>query len=172
MKIKNYIISLLLSCVIAIVAHAQSKLNDAQIVEIIEQANEAEISVAEMAELKAKNPQVKKIALEVILLHEKANREVQRITKDNNIKPVPSKMSNMIRTKGKAFKKEFKQKKPLDFDRIFVDQQTVIYQQFVTDMDQKLIPFAQKKELKEFLMSIRNEVADHLIRVKGVQASL
>jgi putative membrane protein len=171
MKIKNWIISLLLSCVIAFVAHAQSKLTDAQIIEIVEQGNEAEISVAEMAESKAKNPEVKKLALEVILLHEKTNREIQRIAKENNINPIPSKTSNTIRTKGKAFKKEFKQKKPLDFDRMFVDQQAVVYQKFVTEMDQKLIPFAQKKELKDFLMSTRNEVADHLIKVKSVQAS-
>ena len=171
-NIKNWLISLMLSCVVAFVAHAQARLSDAQIAEIVEQANEAEIAIAEIVDSNAASKEVKKMALELILLHEKSSRDLQMIIKDASINPVPSKISNNIRKVGKAKKKEFKNKKLNDFDKNYVDQQIIIYQKFVIELDKKLIPFAQKQELKEYLMKERNEIADQMEKIKTLQKTL
>lgn len=171
-NVKNWLISLMLSCIVALVAHAQSKPTDAQIAEIAEQANEAEIGVAEMVDKQGTNKDVKKLALEIVLLHEKNSRELLRVTKEASINPVPSKTSNTVRKVGKQKKREFKNKKAASFDRDFLDQQIDVYQKFVIEMDKKLIPFAQKPEFREFLMNSRNEVADLLEKVKTLRTTL
>jgi putative membrane protein len=171
MKIKFFILALALSSTFAVSVHAQA-LNDHQIAEIMEEANDAEIAAAKLAEDDAKTAEVKQFAKHMIEQHKMNNKDMKKVVKKNDIDPEKTAMSKAIEEDAKNKKSLLKKQKDLAFDRLYMEQQISMHTQLLNDLDQKFIPAAQKPEFKAHLQATREHVSKHLEEAKAVQAKL
>ena len=103
-KLLALTIALSLSTVFAVAAHAQS-LNDHQIAEIMEEANEAEIDAAKLAKDDAKNGEVKEFAKHMIEQHKMNEKDMKKIVKKNDIDGEKSEMSKALEADAKEKRK-------------------------------------------------------------------
>ena len=170
-KLLALTIALSLSTVFAVAAHAQS-LNDHQIAEIMEEANEAEIDAAKLAKDDAKNGEVKEFAKHMIEQHKMNEKDMKKIVKKNDIDGEKSEMSKALEADAKEKRKMLKKQKDMAFDKMYMEQQVAMHTQLLNDLDQKFIPAAQKPEFKAHLQATRDHVSKHLETAKSIQAKL
>ena len=160
-KLLALTIALSLSTVFAVAAHAQS-LNDHQIAEIMEEANEAEIDAAKLAKDDAKNGEVKEFAKQMVKDHSKANDELKTLAASKNI-TLPS-APNEEKQKAAA---DLGGKSGSDFDKAYISQMKKDHDQTV-----KLFEDAQKDvkdaELKAFIDKTLPVIKAHGEHVKSL----
>lgn len=168
---KLTLLAFALTSLFAVNVHAQA-LNDHQIAEIMEEANDAEISAAKLAEDDAKTPAVKEFAKHMIDQHKENNKEMKKVVKKNDIDPEKTAMSKALVEDAKNKKSLLKKQKDMAFDRMYMEQQIAMHTQLLNDLDQKFIPAAQKPEFKAHLQATRDHVNKHLEEAKAVQAKL
>lgn len=171
MKIKFLLLAVALSSVFAISVHAQA-LNDHQIAEIMEEANDAEIDAAKLAKDDAKNAEVKEFAKHMMDEHKMNNKEAKKVVKKNDIDPEKSEMSKALKEDAKNKRAVLKKQKNMNFDKMYMEQQVSMHTQLLNDLDQKFIPAAQKPEFKAHLQATREHVSKHLEQAKAIQAKL
>jgi putative membrane protein len=147
-------------------------LNDHQIAEILEVANDAEISAAKEAEDDAKNAEVKTFAKHMIEEHKMNNKSMKKVVKASDIDPEKSEMSKALKEDSKNKLKMLKKQKDMAFDKMYIEQQVTMHTQLLNDLDSKYIPAAQKPELKAHLQATREHVSKHLDQAKAIQAKL
>lgn len=168
---KSFLLTFALLSLLSIQVHAQA-LNDHQIAEILEEANDAEIDAAKLAKSDATNKEVKEFAKHMLEEHKKSNKDTKRVVKKNDIDPEESAMSKAIKEDGKNKRDMLKKQKALAFDKLYMDQQVSMHQTLLNDLDQKFIPAAQKPEFKTHLEATRVHVNAHLEKAKAIQAKL
>ncbi len=171
MKIKFLLLTLVLTSAFSFAAHAQT-MNDHQIAEILEEANDAEIDAAKLAKDDASRKEVKNFAKHMIDEHKKNEKETKKIVKKNDIDPEESQWSKTLKENAKANKDMLKKQKGAAFDKMYMEQQVSMHQQLLNDLDQKFIPNATKPEFKTHLQATREHVSKHLEKAKEVQAKL
>lgn len=173
MKIKFLLLTLALAASsFSFTAHAQA-INDKQIAEVLEEANDAEIDAAKLAKKETKNKEVRDFANHMIAEHEKNLKETKKIVKKNDIDPEDSDMSKAVEADAKNKRKMLKEVKGTAvFDKTYLDQQVSMHTQLLNDLDQKFIPAAQKPEFKVHLQSTREHVNKHLEMAKELQTKL
>lgn len=172
MKIKLVLLSLVLTSLFSVTAHAQA-LNDHQIAEVMEEAKDAEIDAAKMVKKETNNKAVRDFANHMIVEHEKNLKETKKIAKKNDIDPEDSEMSKAVEADAKNKKKMLKeQKNKVAFDKMYLEQQVSMHTQLLNDLDQKFIPAAQKPEFKAHLQATREHVSKHLEMAKDIQSKL
>ena len=59
-----------------------------------------------------------------------------------------------------------------DLEQAYVDDQVKFHQDFVSSLDQRLIPNARSEQLKAALRSLRDEAAAHLQRASEFRVSI
>ena len=172
MKIRFVLLTVALTSIFSFAAHAQA-LNDHQIAEVLEEANDAEIDAAKVAKKETKNKEVRDFANHMIAEHEKNMKETKKIVKKNDIDPEDSEMSKALEEDAKNKKKMLKdQKDKVAFDKMYMEQQVNMHTQLLNDLDQKFIPAAQKPEFKAHLQATREHVSKHLEMAKSLQSKL
>lgn len=171
MKIKFSLIALALSSLFALTAHAQA-LNDKQIAEIMETANDAEIDAGKLAEDDAKSAEVKEFAKHMVEQHKMNLKEVKKVAKKNDIDTEKTEMSKALKEDAKNKKSLLKKQKDMAFDKMYIDQQISMHSQLLNDLDQKFIPAAVKPEFKAYLQATREHVSQHLEKAKAIQIKL
>ncbi|MBC7428268.1 MAG: DUF4142 domain-containing protein [Bacteriovorax sp.] len=174
MKTKIWLLSLTLSMGTTFAAHAANvtSLTDAQIVEILEKTNDAEIDAAKLAKSDAKNKEVKEFAKMMIDEHKMNNKEADMVEKKIKVKPEESDTSKMITADGKNKRDMLKKQKDMAFDKMYMEQQVVMHTQVLNDLDTKLIPSAKNAALKTHLEATRVHVKAHLEKAQAIQAKL
>lgn len=171
MKIKFLLLTIALTSAFSFAAHAQT-MNDHQIAEIIEEANDAEINAAKMAKDDATHKEVKDFAKHMIEEHKKNEKETKKIVKKNDIDPEDSQWSKALKETAKTNKDTLKKQKGTAFDKMYMEQQVSMHQQLLNDLDQKFIPSATKPEFKAHLQATREHVSKHLEQAKAIQSKL
>lgn len=172
MKLKIWILALLVSiAVFSFVSQAQN-LSDHQIAEILEEANDAEIEAAKLAKGDATNKEVKEFAKHMIEQHKKNNKETKKVVKKADIDPEESEISKAIKADAKNKKDILKKQRDLAFDRMYMEQQVSMHQQLLNDLDQKYIPAAQNPDFKNHLKVTREHVSQHLEKARALEAKL
>lgn len=171
MKIRFVLLTLALTSIFSFAAHAQA-MNDHQIAEVMEEANDAEINAAKMAKKETKNKEVRDFANHMIAEHEKNLKETKKIAKKNDIDGKDSAMSEAVEADAKAKKKMLKEQKGPAFDKMYMEQQVSMHTQLLNDLDAKFIPSATNPEFKTHLQATREHVSKHLEMAKELQAKL
>lgn len=161
-------------CVLGIRAFAVAPPpTEAQMLKIIDEANEAEIKAAKRAQSYGASAEVKKFAKHMIDEHKANLREAKSVAKKAKIRPQKSDMSESLEKDVKAkFADLKKQPKGADFDRTYIDQQIAMHDQLLKDLEQNMIPAATTPEVKQFLETTKNHVQEHLTRARSVQSTL
>ncbi len=174
MKTKIWLLTLALTLgtTYTATARAQAALNDHQIAEVLEEANDAEIDLADLAEDDAEHKEVKEFAKEMMDSHKMNNKEMKMVLKKAKIKPEESEMSKMVKTDSKNKKDLLKKQKDMAFDKMYMEQQVSMHTQLLNDIDTKFIPATQNAALKTHLEATKVHVKAHLEKAKAIQAKL
>ena len=151
---------------------AETKLNDAQIRNVLITINEGEIAAAQLASQRAQNPDVKNLATMMLTEHKENIKETKKITKDNKIKAKESKLSKDLKKEAWKSNQDLKKTEAAAFDKTYVDQQVMMHAKALTTLKDILIPNAQDAALKAHLERTRDAVQAHLEHAQAVQAKL
>ncbi|OFZ31071.1 MAG: hypothetical protein A2622_00250 [Bdellovibrionales bacterium RIFCSPHIGHO2_01_FULL_40_29] len=149
-----------------------ASVNDDQIALILKTSNDAEINAAQLAKRRADNEHVKEYARMMIEDHQASNKDRRRVLRSANINSDKSEVSKTMKKDAREKISELRKSKGAEFDRAYMDMQIERHRNMLTDLDQKLIPAAQKPELRDFLKTTRSHVQNHLSRAQEVQSTL
>jgi putative membrane protein len=145
---------------------------DEQILTIVHVANQGEIEQAKLAQSKAKDPRVKKLAAMMLKDHTAADGKDLSIGKHNHLDLSPTKASTDLESGANDNTQMLKGATGADFDKSYVDTQVKEHQEVLDTIDQKLVPNAKNGDVRTYLAEVRTKVAMHLQHAKDLQAEL
>ncbi|MGA7119379.1 MAG: DUF4142 domain-containing protein [Polyangiaceae bacterium] len=148
---------------------AQPALSDDEILGVLHAADAGEIDQGKLAQTKAKDARVKKLAAMMIKDHSDAETKGTSLAKRANLKLESSPTSLSLENDARGATASLKTEKGTDFDKRYVDTQVQEHQQVLDMIDQKLIPSAKDPGLKTLLADVRGTVAMHLQHAQALQ---
>jgi putative membrane protein len=153
-------------------APAPVALTDEQILLITHTANQGEIEQAKLAQSKAKDARVKKLAAMMIKDHKEADAKGVALAKKDKLSPAPSPDCTALESDASTATSTLKGKTGADFDAGYVDTQVKEHQAVLDTIDQKLIPAAKNADVSAYLAEVRPKVAMHLQHAQDLQKSM
>jgi putative membrane protein len=151
---------------------AQPQMSDGQIAAYLSAANKAEIESSELATTRAKSPEVKKLAAEIIKDHKAADQQAAALLPKAGIKPEQSAMVTSLGDRAKTTIDQLKILKGADFDRAYVDAQIMMHQDVIEAFDQRLMVAAHNEDLKIVMSNVRPKLQAHLDLAQRLQAMM
>jgi putative membrane protein len=151
---------------------AQPPLSEEQILGVLQVANAGEIEQGKLAQTKAKDTRVKKLATMMIKDHAESQKSGMTVAKKTNLKPEPSPTSQSLQSDASAATTTLQAETGADFDKGYVDTQVKEHQKLLDMIDQKLIPSATNADLKAHLTEVRAAVAMHLQHAQDLQKEM
>jgi len=146
--------------------------SDAQIVGVLEAANQGEIDQAKVAQKSGKAKPVKDFAKMMIGEHGKVLKEVKALSAKAKLKPADSDAKTALVTAKDQGLTRLKALKGSEFDKAYATEQVTMHQGLLDTIDSTLMPNAQHPELKAMIEKIRPSIASHLDQAKALQTSL
>ena len=168
---KLSVLALASSLVLPAAASAQS-INDAQIASIVVTANQVDIDAGNFAKTRAKNPQVKQFAQQMVTDHTGVNKQATALAAKLKVTPQDNPTSQSLKSGGDANVAKLKTLKGADFDKAYIDHEVDYHQAVLDAVDKTLVPGAKNDELKALLVKTRPAFVAHLEHAKHVQAEL
>ena len=145
---------------------------DAEIVAVVDAANQGEIDAAQLASGKARDGGVKDFAEHMTKEHGDAKQDLLDVEAKAGLKPVDSDFSMNL---AKQASDEAGRLGGLDgetFDRDYVEAQVADHAALLKALDEDLIPSAKAPALAALLRKIRPVVARHLAKARRLEAAL
>lgn len=149
-----------------------TKVNDREILQILQTANNGEIDQAKQAKKISKSKPVKDFADMMVLEHKQVQKDLKKWSAKTKIKMAPSKLNDDLKNTAQASMEKLKRVSGKEFDRDYVADQVAMHEGLLAQLDSTLIPNAQDKELKDLLNKIRTSVAMHLDKAKNLQTTI
>ncbi len=146
---------------------ATANLSDAEIADVIQVTNEAEIGAGALAKTRAGNPAVRAYAKHLVDEHKKNTNE-KDFFKAWNGTTSETNISKNIRAESTAELVELRKISGSDFDQVYIQNQLAMHKQYLNDLDNRYIPAAQDAQLKNFLKQTRKQVSNHLSDAQNV----
>lgn len=155
-------------------AHADdaAKVTDPQIAAIVVTANQVDVDAGKLAKKKAKNPEVKKFANQMMVDHSAVNKSAVELVTKLKVTPEQSDTSRSLKKGGEENLAALKKLKGNAFDKAYVDHEVAYHEAVLDAIDKTLIPSAQNEELKALLVKVRPAFVAHLEHAKHIQSSL
>ena len=159
----------LCACAAFTVTPAIAAPSDGEILAIAQASNTAEIDAGKLAKSRAKNPQVKQFAQQMVKDHSAMNTE---LAKNLDLKLMDNDESQRIRQDALDSLEQLKGMQGADFDKAYIDKQVMMHEEVVAMMQDKLIPKAQSPKLKAALDKAAPKVQSHLKMARQLQSSM
>ena len=149
-------------------ASAATALTDANIVAILDFANESDSAFGVLAVKKATSADVKKFARHMEGEHHALRAQGQQLAKKLNVTPQPP--SNFdLPDKQKAAMADLESKSGADFDKAYIDHE-VQYHEVVLQTANQALSAAQNQQLKDLIQKAAPTIQKHLDLAKQIQA--
>ncbi len=149
-----------------------TKLNDGQIVDILQTVNKLEISTSDIALKKKGTLQLEAYAQYLIDQHEKKMDELKELAARLNIKTEASPISEKLSAERKEMVDSLGKLQGEAFDKAYIDAMVNSHEGGLHLLETMLIPEAQNAQLRDFVVQFKEMVEHHLERAKEVQKSL
>lgn len=146
-------------------ASSAPALSDEQIAAITDAANGAEIEQAKLAEIKSKNPDVKKFAAMMIKHHGEAKAKQAKL----KIQTAESSDSTALKTDASTTLDALKKSSGKDFDKAYIEAQVDGHRKVLDTINEKLLPAVKNSDLKAYLEEIKPRVEAHLKEATDLQ---
>ena len=143
-------------------------LDDAQIAEITDSVNSAEIEQATLARERTQNPEVRRFASMMIEHHGEAQKKQASL----KLQTADSPLSRQLREESKTTLQSLAAKHGADFDRAYLDAQVAGHQKVLETIGRVLAPQARKPELRTYLTELEPTVAQHLQQARSARESV
>jgi putative membrane protein len=150
----------------------QPPMSEEQVLGVVQVANTGEIEQGKLAQTKARDPRVKKLAAMMVKDHSEAQKSGMTVAKKSNLKPEPSPMSQSLQSDASAATTTLQAEMGADFDKGYVDTQVKEHQKVLDMIDQKLMPSATAADLKAYLTEVRASVSMHLQHAQDLQKEM
>lgn len=148
-------------------------LTDGQIAKVAETVDTGEIEQSKEAQKRAKNPQVKQLATQLLQHHTKSKQKGDTLVKKAELTPEDSSVASDISTKAEANLLTIKNAEaPADVERAYVDAQISQHEAVLELLNTKLIPNAVNAQLKAQLEETRKMVEQHILKARKVKQAL
>lgn len=147
-------------------------LNDAEIVQVLHVANAAEIKAAQEAKSKAKNPEVKKFAEQMITDHTAMDVKVGELQRKMNIRPQDSALSTGLQAKANTAIAGLKPMSGEAFDEAYILSQVSMHGDVQEAIRDSLLPSAKNAELKALLQEAAPKIDMHLQHARQLQEKI
>jgi putative membrane protein len=153
-------------------AQAPTALTDEQVLEVTHTANRGELEQAKLAQSKAKDGRVKKLAAMMLKDHGAADAKALAVGRKNNLTLAPSATSTTLEADAQVTTSSLGSQTGMDFDKGYVDAQVKEHQAVLDIIDHKLMPSAKNADVKAFLEEVRPTVAMHLQHAQDLQVAM
>ena len=144
-------------------------LNDAEIIQVLHTTNAAEIKAAQEAKAKARNPEVKKFAEQMIADHTAMDVKVGELQRKMNIRPQDSALSTGLQAKANTAIAGLKPMSGDAFDKAYILSQVSMHGDVQESIRDTLLPSAQNAELKALIQQAAPKIDMHLQHAKRLQ---
>ena len=146
-------------------------LNDAEIIQVLHVADAGEIQAAKLAKSKAKNPEVKKFAEQMIKEQTAMDVKVGKLQRKLKLRPQDSALSTGLQAKAKTAITAMKPLSGDAFDKAYVMSQVSMHGDVVEAMRDSLLPSVKNEELKALMQDAAPKIEEHLQHAKQLQDS-
>jgi putative membrane protein len=150
---------------------ATAALTDANIVALLDEANQADSAAGALARTKATDPDVKAFAQLMITEHHMLRTKGQELAKKLKITPTPP-ADDPVQAASKAEMDALRSApKGPEFDRAYIDQEVAIHKA-VIDLAEQAHGATQNAELKALIETAKPYLERHLERAESLQKKL
>jgi putative membrane protein len=146
--------------------------SDAQIVQIVQTANNIDIDQARLALRKSKNPQVKEFANQMISDHTNLKKSVADLAKKLNVTPQESDTSKQLQQQAAEESTKLKKLTGKEFDKEYASHEVAYHQAVIDAASKTLIPSAKNPELKSAVEAAAPLLQGHLQHAQQLTQSL
>lgn len=146
-------------------------LTEAQSAAVISAIDAGEIAAASLVPTRASATSVKDFAERMIADHTAAQQQVEKAIAAGSITPEPSVVSVRVEAQATMLERTLTPLSGSTFDRTYMDSEVLLHQQALDLIDTRLLPTATG-EFRTVLVSIREEIAEHLALAKSTLADL
>jgi putative membrane protein len=148
-------------------------LTDGQILKVAEAVDSGEIDQAKEVQKKARNPQVKKLAAELIQHHTKSKQKAQKLGKKAQLTPEDSTVSTELSAKAEENLQTIKTASDAKgAEQAYVDGQIRQHEAVLELLDTRLIPSALNADLKAQLEETRKMIETHIEEARRVKQAI
>jgi putative membrane protein len=147
-------------------------LSDGQILEVTHVANAGEIAQAKLAQTKASDARVSKLATMMIADHTEADNKGAELARTEGLTLLASTTSSDIKTDGGRILADLSSKSGAAFDKAYVDAQVKEHTAVLRTIDDQLLANAKDGQVQALIQTIRSKVAEHLVHAQKVQSEL
>lgn len=152
---------------------AAAPLTDGQILKVAEAVDKGEIDQSKEVQKKARNPQVKKLAAELIQHHTKNKQKAQTLGKKAQLTPEDSTVSTELTAKAEENLQTIKTASdPKLAEQAYVDSQIRQHETVLELLNTRLIPNAMNADLKAALEETRKMVESHIEEARRVKQAI
>lgn len=146
--------------------------NDAGVAAMLLALNYTDISYAKLAPARAARDDVKEFANRVLADHSGVNAALTQLLQKLDLTPEDNEASLDLRDESSARRDMLRDLNARAFDSTYIENEVTYHRQFLTALDQELIPAARNAELKALLANVRPAVAAHLAHAEQVRANV
>jgi putative membrane protein len=145
-------------------------LSDGQIAAVTTAANTGEIQLANLALMRARLPEVRSFAQEMIDMHGAAQARGTALLQTLNIVPVANDVSTQLEQDAQQVATMLQNTPAADFDLAYVQSQVSIHTQVLELFDRVLLPSVTAPALRSELTLVRGDVQRHLMQAQALLA--
>ena len=155
-----------------LVAQAAPDLSDPEVAHVAVTANSIDIDLANFAQGRTHNSEVRQFATTMITDHSAVNKQAGALAARLGVTPKDNGVSQSL-SKGAADARTTLEKLQGNaFDRAYIDREVAYHQAVLDAIDKVLVPTTDNADLKKLLVDVRPAIATHLDHAKMLQASL
>ncbi len=147
-------------------------LSDAEVANITNRANSAEIQAAQLALQKSQNNSVRQFAQRMITDHTALMQRINAIEGDLRGPSTATPLTQQLDATNRQTLQTLQQLQGAQFDRTYMQNQVQQHQWLLNTLDNALIPSARNNTLERDLREAREIVAAHLQHAQQVHGSL
>lgn len=148
-----------------------SSLNDNQLAAVLQAVNQGEVQEAQLAESKARSPEVKAFARRMLRDHGQALSQENASFSRLLIVPSANPISQQLQSEVQTHLSDLQGLRGNDFDRSYVGEQIKDHNNALELLD-RAIPNVKNAELKAEMQSLRAKIASHLAEAERIQQTL
>jgi putative membrane protein len=148
-----------------------STLNDSQIAAILQTIDADQLQESQLAESKARSPEVKRFARDMVNAHRQMQGRENALFQRLQITPSPNPVSQQLRSDAQTRLSNLQSMRGNDFDQAYLADEVREHNNHLELLD-RAIPNVKNPDLKSDLQNVRAKIAAHLADAERIQATL
>lgn len=149
-----------------------ASLDDAEIAHIAVTANAIDAELAQIAQGRAVNEEVRQFAATMIRDHTGVNEQAKALAARLGVTPADNEVSRSLRSGAEAARQKLENIRGGEFDIAYMQREVEYHEAVLAALDQTLIPNSTNEELKALLQQARGAVAAHLEHARHLRREL